>query len=327
MKKISIGLCTLIVVISLCCSKNKELSEQATMTILSYLGDVKVTSKNGISSAKVGLVIHEGDVINAGAVSSADISIGKNGVARVSENTTLRVEAIAKEGARGNTLQLDKGRFSVVLSKLTKNNDFTVKTSHAVAAVRGTGFRVSAENSSAKVEVVSGKVLVSPAKDGKIIDNAAVVVEKNSFVSIDEKKVAAAEKGDPIKVEAISASDLKSISDDMKTLPVTPDADESLKEEIKSIVEPAEEPKEVKDDKVADSAKKDAALKKVQEQEKEKARLEAERQKELKEKEEAEKLAVAQKEAADKAAADKEAKVVQEKKEKKEARVKNIPTI
>lgn len=326
MKKMSIVLCAIIAVIAVGCSKDKEQPDQLEITIVSYLGDVKVTSKEGTSAAKVGLLIHEGDVIKAGAVSSADLSIGKDGVARVSENTTLQVETIAKGGARGNTLKMENGRLSVVLSKFSKNNDFSVKTNTAVAAVRGTGFRVSAENGSAKIEVVSGKVQVSPLKDGKSIDSAAVVVEKNSFVSIDEKKVAAAEKGDQIKVEAIPAADLKSISDDMKTLPMTPGADESLKDEIKSISMPAEEQKEVKDDK-ADQAKKDASLKKERDKEQEKTRLEAERQKALKEKEEAEKLAVAQKEAADKAAAEKEAKVVQEKKEKKEARVKNIPTI
>lgn len=314
--KISITALALLTAFSLNCSKEKEHPEQQELTIVSFIGDVSVTSKEGTAPAKSGQKISEGDIIKAGVLSSADISIGKDGVARISEKTTLVVESIAKSGGTGSSMKLDNGRFSVVLSKLSKNEGFAVKTSHAVAAVRGTGFRVSAENGSAKIEVVSGKVQVSPVKDGKSIDSAAVIVEKNTFVSIDEKKVAAAEKGDPIKVEAIPAADLKSISDEMKKLPVAPNADESLKEELNSIVEPAEEKKEVKEDKAADAAKKDAALRKVNEQEKE-----------LKEKEDAEKLAVAQKEAAEKSAAEKEAKVVQEKKEKKEARVKNIPTI
>lgn len=324
MKKFPLLSIVFIVLFFIGCSKDENQPEPQELTVVSYIGDVSVTSKEGTAAAKVGLKLNEGDIIKAGSLSSADFSIGKDGVARISEKTTLRVETIAKTGGAGNTMKLDNGRFSVVLSKLSRKDSFTVRTNTAVAAVRGTGFRISSENGSAKIEVVSGKVLVSPAKDGVSIDNAAVVVEKNSLVVIDEKKAAAAEKGEVIKVETIPAADIKSITDEMKTLPVAPNADESLKEEIKSIVDPSETVVPVvrakaTNDKSADQTKKAAAV--------QKAFVEAEKQNELKEKEAAEKLAVAEKEASEKAAADKEVKAAQEKKEKKEARVKNIPTI
>ena len=84
MKKISIVSLVLFAVIAAGCSQKEEKSDQQKITIVSYLGDVKVSSKDVTTAAKTGLAIHEGDVIQTGAASSADISINENGVARVS---------------------------------------------------------------------------------------------------------------------------------------------------------------------------------------------------------------------------------------------------
>jgi hypothetical protein len=316
--------------VSSSCSTKPE--EKSMMSVLSFIGNVKKSASGSEQPLKSGEIVVAGDTIITGQKSTADISIGQSGVVRINENTSVKVDLLAKGDTLDTELNISKGRAFIVLSKLGKNEQCTVKTPTAVAAVRGTSFRVSAEGDTSRIDVVSGKVLVSPVKEGEVVKNAEVVLEKNNTVTLDTATVASIiENKKPMKVEMISNDEMKMIIEETKEISTAPDADQSLKIEIQeNLVQPDNSAEKLEAEK-KESEKKAAADEKRKQDDKK--RLESEKmKKDNAKKEEEARIAAAEKAATEKAAAEKAEKekaekIKKEKQEQKEVRVKNIPTI
>lgn len=122
---------------------------------------------------------------------------------KVSGNSVLAVDTVlyGKGLSESTGLVLKKGESFVRAPKLLKGSSFTIKTSTAVAAVRGTEFFVSAAGSSTTVSCLSGKVEVA-GKNGTA-DSAVVI-------SGDEASVAKT-TSDPDK-KALSENEKKTLT-------------------------------------------------------------------------------------------------------------------
>ncbi len=77
----------------------------------------------------------------------------------------------------------------VTVSKLAKGSSFEVASPTTIAAVRGTSFRVTADENSSRIDVLSRKIKVNPVQEGKVIESIETVIETNNTVSLDIKDV------------------------------------------------------------------------------------------------------------------------------------------
>jgi hypothetical protein len=299
----------------------REKKEQKAFSVTSFFGDVKILSQGMESPATLDAALLPGDVIVTGKNSIADILYMNDGIVRVSPETNLTIDSLSKKDA--GQVNLSNGAVFVTMSKLSKDRNFSVKTKTAVAAVRGTAFRVAEQNGVTDVAVVTGKMLVSPVVQGIAVEQAAVVVDGKSAVKLDEKIAEAASSGKaPLATREMPKEETAAMIQDVQTLaplaaPVS--SDPGLKEELTVALAPApaaDEALKAESEKKASEAK--AAEEKVRQ-----GRL----AKEMKDKEDAVRAAA---EAVEKERiiAEKKAKDEAAKKQKeKEDRVQNVPSI
>ncbi len=328
MKKLILLPC-ISLIFALSCSK--EANE--ILKIHSFFGDVTIQMQGSTRVPEIGQVLSHNDVIITGKGAIVDVVYRNAGVIRINENTKVKIESLVKEGTDNVVLNIDTGKTFAALAKLKKGDSFALKSKTVIAAVRGTSFRMVASEQGASVDVVTGKVMVKPVSNEKVVEDVEVVVEENQTVALDtktvetivqkigEKKIEASAKDAQQKiVEEIKEKfkpvetpkeTIKEIKQEVKNIPIVAVVHEEVKQEMRRVVD---------EDKEAEKRLEEEKLKK----EKEKAekaiqlKLEKERQaKMLAEKLEKERLAKEQ-EQREKSA--REQKI-------KEDRVKNIPTL
>ena len=323
--------------------------EKNNLTVQAVIGDVTVTVDGADKSPQAGDKILENSVIKTGQSSLIDVNYADYGVIRINENSIMLVSDLKQD----SMVELKKGKIFAVLSKLKKNTQFRVKTTTTVAAIRGTSFRISADEKKSRIDVLAGTVKVNPVKEGKVVEDVEKFVEKDTAVEMNEKTVdEIIEKKQEIEVSAIKPETVEEIKMEAKNIALNEKTSEAVKEEMKAVgiesiivkTEPTnpvedgktgiEEEKKTepetekepdkkideerdrlkKEKKQAKKKKREARLKKQAEQEI--AREEKKQaENELKERREREKIAGEKKE--------KEARET----EQREQRVKNIPTL
>lgn len=135
---------------------------QIDAVVSMVLGDVKVQNVLEVSDLEVGYRLREGDTIITSSDSECEVQIDKKILVRISENTKASFSQIALSVDKGknNVIELVNGSLKSAVKDLGKDK-FKVKTSTAVAAVRGTKFSVSVdEKNNTKIVVSEGKVEV-----------------------------------------------------------------------------------------------------------------------------------------------------------------------
>jgi ferric-dicitrate binding protein FerR (iron transport regulator) len=101
-------------------------------------GDVSVRARGGTHDAAIGDTLSAGDVVATGPASLAIIDLANGTTLKLREKTTLAIDSIGD----ATKVTLDAGGvFTTIARKLTGN--FTLRTSSAVAGVRGTQFFVA----------------------------------------------------------------------------------------------------------------------------------------------------------------------------------------
>lgn len=178
---------------------------QIDAVVTMVLGDVKVQNILNIYDLEVGYTLKEGDTIITSSDSECEIQINKKILVRVSENTKVSFHQIALSVDKGknNIVEIISGSLKSAVKDLGKDS-FKVKTSTAVAAVRGTKFSVSVdEKNNTKVVVSEGKVEVKvrskvmqdliqqlPQETQDVDDSfgGVVLVEGNSIVISDKEQ-------------------------------------------------------------------------------------------------------------------------------------------
>ncbi len=234
-----LALC-LVCVMMLSCKDAKQ--QSMTMSLVSAIGDVTIARGASITPLMTGQPVEAGDVITTGKSSMADISFGNTGVIRVQEHSKLTISSYLLDALRQEgRLSLRSGRVFVTLGKLSKNSSFDVTTPTFVASVRGTSFRVSADTTSSRVDVLAGSVRLNPVKDGSVVAAIETVVEKNNTITIDLKNLDAliAKKAE-LKPMALTPAERTQIQKEAAKLRPAAGSDETLRKEIEGITPPAD---------------------------------------------------------------------------------------
>jgi len=197
----------------------------------SLVGDVKIVSGGQEKAAAVGVVLAAGDAVKTGADSIADLLLGDAGIIRIQPGSNVSMSSLMDPVTGDTRLDMPQGTVTVTLSKLKKGT-FSVKTPTAVASVRGTTFRVSADQKAARLDVVTGTVTVNPVKDNAIVPTVEKTVETNQTVVLDEKTVKeAVERKKEIKVAELKPEEIKKIKDEVKD--IKPEVLEKLNSEAR----------------------------------------------------------------------------------------------
>ena len=323
-----------IALLAVSCKKQEVQKSESLFTIYSMLGDVTITNEAGQKKAVNGDKLKEGDVVETGEMSLADISYGSAGIVRIQENSRFSINVLQQKADADNVrLTVEKGSLYSIVPKLTKGSTYEVKSDTCVASVRGTAFKVSSEEKKGRIDVLSGTVSVKPVKQGKVVEDVEEQVNEGAAVELEEKDVEViVEKKEKIKVKDIEPEQLETIAKDIETLkapekPVV--AEEAVQEE--KAAEKAQEIEEVKD--IAKELEKiSKTIEKKKEEVKEEKQKEIEeavqKQAELEKKRRARQKAAArlkaQKEAEEKARIEEEKKKLEEKKRRG---VQNVPTL
>jgi len=237
MKKITALLPMFFLVLIISCGKGQAPPEDMVkISIYNTIGTVTIKTGSGESDAKSGQALTMGDTLVTGNASLADISYGKRGIIRISENGELRIDNIALMESGNTDLDLKTGRIQGVLKKLG-NTGVGIKTPTIVASVRGTTFSIAADSKKSRVSVAKGKIEVNPVHRGTVIKTEAVFVEEKQSIEIDldtAEKIAEGKKPKlaavPIKREEII--EIKDALKDMK-----PELIKGLDEEVKKEIE------------------------------------------------------------------------------------------
>jgi hypothetical protein len=120
------------------------------------------------------------------------------------------------------------------LSKLGRDDNFKIKTPTAVAAIRGTSVRVTADEKSSQIDVLAGKVMVNPVKEGKVIEDVEKVVEKNDMVVLDTKKVDEVIASKQIEVKKLDTEQIEQIQVENEGIKVDTTVNKEVILELKS---------------------------------------------------------------------------------------------
>jgi hypothetical protein len=106
------------------------------------------------------------DRVKTDSESYCELQFEEFGIMRIQENTEITVSEIyLKEDENRVNVKLDGGKLLCKVKKLSKGEEFQVKTSTALAGVRGTEFMVDAkEDQSVRVAVKEGEVSVVPTE-------------------------------------------------------------------------------------------------------------------------------------------------------------------
>ena len=162
---LSIIICLAVCVAAAGCKKEDP---DRTVKIYSIVGEGKNTSIAAERPAAVGDLLSAGDSIRTGENSIADILFGTTGVIRIQSASKIAVAELMNPETGDTQIDMTSGRLNVTLAKL-KKGDFRVKTGTAVAAVRGTTFRITADGKATRLDVVSGTVRGNPLENNTLV--------------------------------------------------------------------------------------------------------------------------------------------------------------
>lgn len=214
------------------CSFSWSSSKLAKVT---YIEGVSELIKNGRSKPlKVNMILKQGNIIKTGENSQVELTYFNGDVVRLSANSELQLEG--REEGQGQP-KLNKGNLWSNIKKLSNSEPrFQVKTSVATAAVRGTTFLVSVQDSSASIHLLEGKIDVGPNqptsnKAKEATWGPPVEIEGPKEVTLDEW--ISLDPGQMIEVNwdgSYRASEFKTINNvDPRWLKMNQDRDKLLK--------------------------------------------------------------------------------------------------
>jgi len=159
-----------------------------------YEGECEIKRKGkDISEAisDIYVPLYEGDVVITGMGSSAEIIFDDSTIVRLDPESKILIKDLTREKNKKTIIDLLKGKIIAIVKKLIKEEEFTVKTKMAMAAVKGTEFIVEAGDEE-KVGVYEGQVEVSGIDlQGNVLHKVIVGKDKETVIS---KKLRGPEK-------------------------------------------------------------------------------------------------------------------------------------
>jgi hypothetical protein len=156
---------------------------------------LEIDSRYNERELHTGDELNENTTIKTGENAFANIYMSNGSVARIDSNTELILEKGSydkKNGGMVVKIFLSAGRiWSKIFELSTPESLWEIKTTNAVATVRGTSFGMEYENKKSSVIGSENKVSVSAIdpKTNKIIENANVIIEPDKFIEISEEDI------------------------------------------------------------------------------------------------------------------------------------------
>lgn len=152
---------------------------------LSVDGDVllKKARSNGYKPLIASTKLMVGDELMS-RNGSALIQLADQSIIRLERNSHIRFNKLSHYGETGmvdTRIRLHKGSLINQVAPLKKGSRYEVSTPSAVAAVRGTEFRISASAQGTQLEVTKGEVLLSSASGSQLVpagQGASVKVQR-----------------------------------------------------------------------------------------------------------------------------------------------------
>ncbi len=141
--------------------------EPIPAVVQSFKGDVRV----GTRGAAVGMVVHEGDLVETGERSFVSLRLPDNTAVSLPSKTRIRVQRLRRTLLSESVERQFAVQYGRVTGEVTPMTDpassFQFTTPRAITSVRGTRFRVGYEPGDANsgVEVVEGKVAFREGDD------------------------------------------------------------------------------------------------------------------------------------------------------------------
>ncbi len=138
---------------------------------VSYLEGTASKSRNGKDWKPIakGDTLSAGDSVKTNAKSKMELTLPDSSKVRFSENTSFKVESVLfKEEERDFGIKVLFGKVWSKAAKYKKVSKFEIKTANAVAGVKGTTYRIDAnDDNSSMVRVYEGEVSVGSLPSGK----------------------------------------------------------------------------------------------------------------------------------------------------------------
>lgn len=143
----------------------KQMPAAAEVVLVSGHANIKSVD-NTIQPAAVGNKLGVGTLLITGENSKINVKFADGSIVTVESNSTLKLDTLSLYGGGGmvdTKLRLQQGKLDVVANPTHKQSIMQIYTPTAVAAVRGTQFRVSAEAMTVRQETLDGRVALSAA--------------------------------------------------------------------------------------------------------------------------------------------------------------------
>ncbi|MCU0844851.1 MAG: FecR domain-containing protein [Spirochaetes bacterium] len=286
-----------------------------------------MVSLNGERQLALGDTIAQNDTVRTGSSSIIDIVYGTSGIIRINENSQVKMTSLfGGEGANQSRMDMANGKVFVTVSKLAKGSSFEVASPTTIAAVRGTSFRVTADETSSRIDVLSGRIKVNPVKEGKVIEEVETVIESNSTVSLDMKAVdRIVDEKKEIEVAVLREEEITAIREEVKDIKPVDRLEDAVRQEIQQVMVAPPVDTEAEKRREDEKKKQDELERATAEKSKQDRLAAARSEKERLARERAEKERQAR-EQAEKERLERE-RIEKQKQETKEKRVKNIPNL
>ena len=161
------------------------LREPPAPVVVRYVkGEVRAVVDGAATALNVDDTLGIGATVAVGDKSLALVSFADGSVMTVEANTELVFDRLSSFGERGmvdTKVNLKKGSVQTQVKKRQPPSHFEVQTPSAVAAVRGTDFRVSAEGEAqTRSEVFDGEIEVAnDLGDARVPKGSGLVAQKN----------------------------------------------------------------------------------------------------------------------------------------------------
>lgn len=158
--------------------------QPAYAIIIATAGEVTVTDKSGNSQpATTDIRLYSGDEIATASNSNATIRFADGSELLILANSDAKMDTLSAHGSTGmvdTRVRLKSGQLDTRVNKQNKDSRYEIITPAAVAAVRGTAFRITASGSVMRNEVTDGVVAVASEVDEKSLDAGyGLVAEKD----------------------------------------------------------------------------------------------------------------------------------------------------
>ena len=130
---------------------------------------VRTDARGRAADVEVGDGFGTGDLLVVGPASTAALRFADGTVVACREDTSLSMPV----GEKGKTFDMAYGTLEATVTPQPAGTPLTVRTDQAVAVVRGTAFTLAAGDGATRLEVSTGRVLLSRRWDGASLEVAA----------------------------------------------------------------------------------------------------------------------------------------------------------